>query len=172
MPFTPRGITIHYTAGGTAHSSMDYLRKETQLRYHFVIDRDGSIYQMVNLDSSVSHAGSSRWNCKSVNKSHVAIAIASYGFLTIQDGKFFTAYNQEIDKSRVVYRQEGHWEGATYQQELALERICRFLMRNFMIYADDICGHAEADPRRKIDPGGILSYTMSEFRERMDQGST
>ena len=39
----PLGITVHYTAGGTATSSIEYLRK-TALRYHLLIDRYLGIY--------------------------------------------------------------------------------------------------------------------------------
>jgi N-acetyl-anhydromuramyl-L-alanine amidase AmpD len=165
----PKGITVHYTAGGRATSSIAHL-ESVGLGYHLLIDRDGTVWQMYYLDSTCSHAGKASWKGFSPNLSHISIALCSYGLLTpsasIKDS-FLNEYGYEV--AQVSYRQNQYWEPATQEQEEALFDICLWLCRSFDINTDNICGHSEAClPRgRKLDPGGVLDYPMSYFRKVM-----
>lgn len=166
--FNPCGITIHYTAGGTAVSSIEYLRT-TSLRYHLIIDRNGDIYQMVRLDQRVNHAGDANWQGLSPNRKHIAIALANYGKLELQEGKFLTWSGQSMNQTFVEYRPftlshgSAYWEKCTKAQESSLVDLIYWLMKNLNISPKHICGHDEATPR-KIDPGGCLSFSVSELR--------
>ncbi len=163
----PKGITVHYTAGGSASSSMDHLR-ETNLRYHLVIDRDGDVYQMVSLNERVLHAGRADWLGYSPNEAHIAVAIASWGKLQKSEGIYRSWADVVIPPSHVNHRsipsKGEYWEKSSTEQETALLNVLVWLAENCMISPDHICGHEEAAPKRKLDPGGSLSYTMSEIR--------
>lgn len=51
-------IVVHATAGGTAQSSIDHLRKpSTQASYHYIIDRNGDRYKCVPVGKKAWHAG-------------------------------------------------------------------------------------------------------------------
>ena len=66
---TPRVIVLHYTAGGTVESNFKYfnnlhlenqrstLKKQSSLNVssHFIIDRDGTIYQLVDPEMFARH---------------------------------------------------------------------------------------------------------------------
>ena len=161
----PLGITVHYTAGGTATSSIDYLRK-TALRYHLIIDRNGAVYQLVYLDRKVNHAGTASWQGYSPNSNHIAIAVANWGKL---DDQHLTWTRKSLPSDRVVCRpynnQKGdaYWEACTEDQEESLMTALKFLCKHDGISPQNICGHDESTSR-KIDPGGSLSHTMQEIR--------
>jgi len=164
----PLGITVHYTAGGTATSSIDYLRK-TSLQYHLLIDRNGEVYQMVYLDRKVNHAGTASWLGLSPNSNHIAIAIANWGKLEKSGDHYLTWTNKSLPINQVASRpfnvQSGiaHWEAAPLAQEKALMRCLQWLSEHNRISADHICGHDESTSR-KIDPGGSLRNKMSTIR--------
>ena len=163
----PKGITIHYSAGASAESSIEYLRT-TDLRYHFIIARSGKIYQMVSLDGSISHAGQAEWNGLSPNESHVAICIASWGRLSKMGDTYRTWTKKPLGLSQVAYREgvngkHDFWERATEGQESSLVDLVYWLCKNLSILPENICGHDESTSR-KIDPGGILSFSMERLR--------
>ena len=162
----PKGITVHYTAGGTATSSIDYLRK-TALRYHLLIDRSGAVYQLVYLDRKVNHAGVSSWLGHSPNSNHIAIAVANWGKL---DDQHFTWTRKSLPSDQVVCRPynnrdaKAYWEACSEDQEESLLTALKFLCKHDGINPENICGHDESTAR-KIDPGGCLSLTMKEIRD-------
>ena len=162
----PKGIYLHYTAGDSAKSSITFLVKK-QLGYHLMIDRDGSVTQMYDLVSTVYYAGSAVWNDLSPNRFFISIAICSYGLLTPMEkdkDSFENVYGQQVDSA--IYRRGNYWEPATHEQEDELIRLCTWLCKEFSISPDNICGHDECcvPKGRKIDPGGVLGFSMENFR--------
>lgn len=163
-----KGITVHYTAGGTATSTINHLRK-TALRYHLLIDRNGSVYQLVYLNRKVNHAGPANWLGLSPNSNHIAIAIANWGTLEKDNDRYHTWTRKVLPPSQVAYRpftqgeNQGYWEACTLEAEETLNGVIRWLCVNLNIDPKNICGHDEATPR-KVDPGGTLSQTMEEIR--------
>jgi len=164
----PLGITVHYTAGGSAASTINYLR-QTNLDYHLVIDRNGEVYQMVYLDRKVNHAGNSSWYGLSLNKNHIAIAIANWGRLDKSQGQYLTWALKSLPPDKVVSRPYNSrkgtavWEAAPLVQEKSLMECLYWLTDNLEINTDHICGHDEADGK-KVDPGGSLRNQMSQIR--------
>jgi N-acetyl-anhydromuramyl-L-alanine amidase AmpD len=159
-PALPTGITVHYTADG----DIDRVKREmdkNKIGYHFIIDRDGFLHQTANLTKSVNHAGKAMWNGQSPNRTHIAVAIVSWGLLNDDS----LAWNG----TRVVgTKRKGQlWDAASMAQEKMLDRLLRGLMIDFRITPANICGHDEcALPKgRKIDPGCTLSMSMSDIRK-------
>lgn len=65
-------IVMHYTVSKTAQSAIDTLTfGARQASAHYVIDRDGTIYQLVSDDKKAWHAG--RVNSRSIGIEHVAM---------------------------------------------------------------------------------------------------
>lgn len=57
-----KAVVIHYTANAlsTAKQNIDYLRKKG-LGYHYIIDLDGTIYQLQTLKKRCRHCGSRKY---------------------------------------------------------------------------------------------------------------
>jgi len=80
-------IVIHYTAGSTVQSALAAL-SAAGLSYHYIIDKDGIIYQLVEEDESAQHAGCYRNGKKLVgctegyNSRSIGISLVNLGWDT------------------------------------------------------------------------------------------
>lgn len=64
-------IVCHHTGTDSVNSTIDwFMSKTSQRSAHFVIDKDGTIYQMVELERAA-------WHCKGNNQNSVGIEIVS-----------------------------------------------------------------------------------------------
>lgn len=68
----PTGITMHYTAGSTVSGAMATLKK-TGFSYHFIIDRNGEIYQLTKTDRKAIHD-------PATNGTNIGISFINLGF--------------------------------------------------------------------------------------------
>jgi N-acetyl-anhydromuramyl-L-alanine amidase AmpD len=169
----PEGITLHYLADRSVNRAHRTL-VDGGLGYHIVIDRMGSVYQLAFLNRRVNHAGKAVWLGKSPNRQHIAIALASWGILTIKKGAFYSWAGIKIPPSEAVARPSNVdgktyvWDAATEKQEAKLLEILRWFVV-LGINPEDICDHSEcAVPvGRKLDIGGVLSVTTHEIRENL-----
>lgn len=171
----PTGITIHHAAD----RRLDVVRLELEqkgLGYHIIIDREGKIYSNAYLTHRVWHAGKAVWRGLSPNSTHLAISLLSWGEVKPIGGAApdFKAWSGvSVAKADVAHRQSNtkpgqelfYWDAATQPQLDALKRVCLWCVQQG-IDPQHICGHDEcALPiGRKSDPGGVLPFTMAEFR--------
>ncbi|MFN3729765.1 MAG: N-acetylmuramoyl-L-alanine amidase [Fimbriimonadaceae bacterium] len=79
-------IVLHATAGGTATSSIRYLRSKG-LGYHYVVERNGDVYACVPIDRRTGHTGSGFGpHGHGVNHHSIGVCAANR-----QDGEAYTA---------------------------------------------------------------------------------
>lgn len=73
------GIVLHSTAGASALSTIAWLRKPTVMAsYHYIIERDGTIFKCVATSRRAWHAGLSLgWGGKNCNDYTLGIAFAN-----------------------------------------------------------------------------------------------
>jgi len=157
-------MTVHYTAGPSAGSAIQALKKRG-LNYHLIIERDGTVIQSAWLTHSVFHAGAASWAGISPNRWHIAVALVSWGKVT---AKGVTWNGTAVPMNEIVAQGKHFWHKATPEQEARLIEIGSWLVQRGLSSAD-FCGHHECciPIGRKLDPGGILSFTMTEFRQRL-----
>lgn len=157
------GVTLHYTADAKLDRVVESL-SDSGLRYHLAIDRNGDICQLAPLTICVDHAGRAAWNGKSPNRHHVAIALVSWGKLI----KHEAWTGEKILPSERSWRNDSFWHAATAEQLASLEKICLWLVSKG-IEPKDFCGHDECclPLGRKVDPGGVLPFTMDQLRSRL-----
>lgn len=167
----PKGVTVHYTASGNVDQTVSYLISQN-LGYHILIDKDGKTTQMVDFQSRCNHAGKADWNGNSPNRSHIAVALISWGELEASsDLSTFRAWTGHIVPAEDVVVTNGKfWDAATKDQISALMIFLHWCVQ-FGIHPDQICGHEEcAIPLgRKADPGGVLD-PMAAIRSRLKLG--
>lgn len=167
----PLGITVHYLGSHDVASAVNHLRTNN-LAYHVIIDRAGVAWQMANFERRVNHAGVASWRGKSPNRSHIAVAVSSWGQLKFEDKKLKTWAGTLYAPESAIYRAgnlglaKTWWDGITEPQELALMDCLKHLIHSHKIDSENVCGHDEcALPHgRKSDPGGVLPFKMSELR--------
>jgi N-acetyl-anhydromuramyl-L-alanine amidase AmpD len=167
----PLGVVIHYTADRNLVEGVKSLVAR-KLGYHLIIDRDGGVYQMTSLDRKCWHAGSALWHGRSPNHHFLAVSLVSWGFLKPMTFESYAGTKIRIED--VEQRPDNvkgivqPWDAATDLQLVALDEVLRFCITNG-IEPEMICGHDEcALPfGRKLDPGGVLPWSMAKLRERL-----
>jgi N-acetylmuramoyl-L-alanine amidase len=156
----PLYLLMHYTAGTTAEGAINhFLNPQAQASAHLVIDRDGTMTQMVDFNRVAWHAGKSKWeDLTALNPYSIGIELVNGGKLRRSgDGRWLTWANRVIPDSEVILATHKHetketgWHvypeaqlDATIAVGVALRKAYAFL---------DVLGHDDVSPGRKVDPG-------------------
>lgn len=123
-------IVVHADASPSEGSTINWMRHpDSQVSYHYLVGRDGRLYQLVDDNRKAWHAGVSDWTAEclvgnSVNPTSIGVAFSN-------DGK-----GEEYTDTQ--YKVGG---------ELLYE-----LMLRYGIPLHRIRGHNEVAPERKSDP--------------------
>lgn len=122
----PHMIVLHYTAMGSAKAVLDRLCDPcTEVSAHYLIDRDGTCFQMVAEEMRAWHAGAGAWaGLSDMNSRSIGIELVNTGE-----------------------------EPFPLPQIRGLERLLSGLMPRWGIGPVDVIGHSDMAPERKQDPG-------------------
>jgi len=123
-------LIIHYTAMRSHEEAIKYLcNKNNKVSSHFLINKTGDVFNLVNLSFRAWHAGKSFWKKESdINSSSLGIELDNSGhFLDFEN---FSALQIE-----------------------ALIKLIKYLKKKYKIKPHNILGHSDIAPYRKFDPG-------------------
>jgi len=133
------GIIIHYisaenTAPQTPHDFEEVFKilNDYKLSYHYVIDRQGKIYSLVNHRFRAYHAGHGHMFDDSLDCNHHTIGIA-----------FINRYNEEYSKKALC-------------AGIQLVKYLRGIYPSIPL--NRILGHEHVDSVRKLDPGPTFPW--------------
>lgn len=126
-------VIIHYTEMSDHLVAIDRLcSKEAKVSAHYLIDKNGEIYNLVPDKFRAWHAGKSYWDGKfQVNDFSIGIELDNNG---AED------FSNELMKSLIL--------------------LCQYICKNHPIRADYILGHSDIAPERKIDPGRKFNWQL------------
>jgi N-acetylmuramoyl-L-alanine amidase len=126
---------VHYTAMADAIAARDWLcTPEAEVSAHYVLGRDGTLWQLVDEAMRAWHAGKGVWQgCEDVNSASVGIELVNTGF-----------------------------EPFPEPQMKVLEDLLEGIMRRWQIAAEGVIGHSDSAPGRKIDPGPRFDWARLE----------
>ena len=167
---TPNIILLHDTAGRLERgSSVGWFKSaECNTSAHVVVERDGSITQMVPFDRRAFHAGKSSYNgrsiANSVNSFSIGIEIVNPGALGADGSAWFKA-KFPIDQLKKVKTKEhgdSHWMPYTADQVSAVTELCKALVDAYP-EIHDITTHWFVSPGRKVDPNPL--FPVDEVRQ-------
>ena len=179
LPKKATGIVIHYTAAGSGKGSAEYFSK-TEVKFkdksgavktqkvgvsaHFVIDRDGTVYQCVSLKDKAWHAGVSQWpngtKQKNCNDFTIGIELANWGILTKKPDGIFATYTGAAFKGEVVEAGGKAWEKYPDAMISSLQAVLAVISEKtgIEINAVNVVGHEHISPGRKTDPGAAFPW--------------
>ena len=125
-----RYLIIHYSGMQSGRVSMDRLKNpKSKVSCHYFIERNGSIFRMVKDNKIAWRAGKSKWkDLKNLNKNSIGIEIQNKGH--------FINY-QNFPKKQIS----------------SLIKLIKLLMKKYKIKKENILGHSDIAPLRKLDPG-------------------
>ena len=103
---------------------------------HFLINRNGKVYRLVNDNKIAWHAGKSSWGkYKNLNNNSIGIELVNKGH------KFgYTNFKKK--------------------QISSLIKICKSLIKKYKIKKKNVIGHSDIAPLRKIDPGEKFPWKL------------
>ena len=122
-------IIFHYTETKNLEDAVKLLtNKKRKVSCHYLIDYNGSIYNLVDIKKRAWHAGESSWeNLMDINSRSIGIEIVNPG-----------------EKKKIKYK---------VKQINSLIELTKLLKKKFKISNSRILGHSDIAPQRKIDPG-------------------
>jgi len=127
-------VIIHHTASDNCSGTLSWFKNpDAKASAHYVIDKDGTIYQMVGDEKRAWHAGTSAipGSPGDVNSRSIGIEIVNKG-----DGK--TPF--------------------TDAQYAALSQLTAHLQQTYNIPQKNILGHRDVAPGRKVDPADNFDW--------------
>jgi N-acetylmuramoyl-L-alanine amidase len=172
----PDTIIIHYTAGSSGISSANWLTNPSvKASAHVVIDKTGTIYQIVSFSKIAWHAGESDYGGrKGFNNFSIGIELDNPGYLTRVGNEFMAPFGTRYPANKVieaVHRNETkprYWHTYTEEQIAACEDLCFALMDTYPSLTQ-ILGHEEISRGRKQDPGP--AFPLERFRAKLLQNN-
>jgi len=159
---TRRFLVIHFTSGATAKSSIDFWRSPEAkgASAHVVIDRDGTVYQCRPFNTTCGHAGVSEWKgFKGLNSCSIGIELANAG-----DNVALAKRWTKLPLFSGKHKNGGsvkEWERYPSEQLVACFEVAQMLVQRYNL--DDVIGHDDIAPTRKVDPGP--AFPMGDLRE-------
>jgi N-acetylmuramoyl-L-alanine amidase len=167
----PEALVIHFTAGSSHDSSVDWLCNPTaQASAHLVIGRAGEMTQLVPFNIKAWHAGVSQWQGRSgLNSWSIGIELDNQGMLTREGSAWKSWFKATVPDDQViqaVHRNGGPlagWQIYTEAQIAKALDVSIVLARHYGLTA--VLGHDDVAPGRKTDPGP--AFPMAAFRSRI-----
>ena len=123
-------LIIHYTGMQSEIESIKRLKNiKTKVSCHYLINKRGRVTQMVKDNKVAWHAGKSKWQrFKNLNENSIGIELVNKGH-------------------------EFGYENFSKIQIKNLINLCKNLKRKYIIKTENILGHSDIAPLRKLDPG-------------------
>ncbi len=176
-------ITVHYTGGLSGKRAAKWLcNPEAKASAHFVVDFDGTIYQLAPLEERTWHVGRGQFfsNGKLLtnrcDRSAVGIELANPGmvfqsstgswgyYIGRKEFRYDSSTYGEPQRAILKYADghvlDGYWAPFSQKQLVALLDLCTYLCKSKKIDFSRIVGHESvATPLgRKSDPGPLFPW--------------
>ncbi len=128
-------LVLHYTGMPSAKAAVDRLcDPASKVSSHYLVDEDGTVYQLVDEANRAWHAGVSFWRGVSgLNDGSVGIEIVNPGH-------------------------EWGYRAFPAVQMAAVLELCRGILSRHAIPARNVVGHSDIAPDRKQDPGELFPW--------------
>jgi N-acetylmuramoyl-L-alanine amidase len=177
----PKFLIIHYTATDSAKSAINTFKdpsNKNRPSAHIVLDKDGTITQMVDFNRRANHAGFSKWDGNSLfNNLAIGIEIVNAGFAEkLPDGSFRRNNGtpqkpsiqtwpagtpaMKIDHKHIFNAGKEMHNWFTYPQPQldALYKLCKLIVQTCNIKT--AIGHDDISAGRKLDPGPAFPWDI------------
>ncbi len=163
-------IVLHYTGGPYKQSINTLTNPRVRASAHVVVDRDGSVTQLVPFNLIAWHAGKSYYHGRTgFNNFSIGIEMVNSGPLTKSGNVFRSWYGEAFSPTEVieaVHRNETrprYWHIYTPEQIETVTELCQLLIDTYGLKY--ILGHEEIAPGRKLDPGP--AFPLDKLRDRL-----
>ncbi|MFH1275826.1 MAG: N-acetylmuramoyl-L-alanine amidase [Candidatus Woesearchaeota archaeon] len=156
-------VVIHYTAGSSVKGAYDeWVSNDEPASAHYIIDRSGNIYYVVDEGDIAYHVATDNNNLKSIG-----IELVNYGFDCSKYTDCTDFLCTSADHSATVDCNEPgalKWQTYTNAQMDALIKLSKDIKSRYNLNANAnvFKSHEELDPDRKKDPGPFFVWSDLE----------
>ncbi|RYY24130.1 MAG: N-acetylmuramoyl-L-alanine amidase [Sphingomonadales bacterium] len=128
-------IVLHYTGMESGEAALERLRDPVaEVSAHYLVEEDGTIFQLVDEDKRAWHAGRAHWRgIKDVNSASVGIEIVNPGH-------------------------EHGYRNFTDAQMSSIIPLVAGIKERHAITRGNVVGHSDVAPARKEDPGELFNW--------------
>ncbi|MDT0685545.1 N-acetylmuramoyl-L-alanine amidase [Autumnicola psychrophila] len=121
----PNYVVLHHTAQDSVEQTLNtFVTPERQVSAHYVIGHDGEVYHMLNDYYRAWHGGVGSWGTTTdLNSTSIGIELDNDGF-------------EEFSEAQIE----------------SLIAVLKMLKEKYKIPAQNVIGHADIAPSRKVDP--------------------
>ena len=132
-----RFLILHYTGMQSARVSLNRLKNpKSKVSCHYFVDRNGKVCRMVEDNKTAWHAGKSKWkHFNNLNKYSIGIEMQNKGH-------------------RINY------QNFTKKQIFSLIQLIKKLLKKYKIKKENVLGHSDIAPLRKLDPGEKFPWRL------------
>lgn len=157
-----RYVVVDFTATGDLGRTASWLANPTaKASAHVLIDRDGTVVQMVPLNRIAWHAGRSSWKeVTGLNRHSIGIELINLGKLTRSpEGAWLTWTGEPVpDPASRPGPDDTRWHDYPEPQVQALISVLRAVSATYGIPPEDIIGQSDISPQRKLGPGPAFPW--------------
>ncbi len=158
-------LVMHYTAGPTTEHCIEVFRNSVRrVSCHYIVGLDGEIVQMVYDQDCAWHCGVSSWHGRGrCNPRALGIEIVNWGRLEKKGDVFFCwpeEYATPYEGPEPVFGDSDWWAPYPDSQITRVIALSRRLMRTHGIPLENVVGHSDIAPGRKIDPGSAFPWKI------------
>lgn len=133
-----RSVVLHYTSVDDATSMK--LLSQGKVSAHYLINDAGRAYRLVDENRAAWHAGASSWYGNiAMNSTSIGIEVVNPGWTDGSDGKPL-------------------WHAYNARQVRALTILLRDIIQRHGIAPENVVGHSDIAPQRKVDPGPLFPW--------------
>ena len=134
-------IVIHYTALSSISKSLKHLcSKNSKVSSHYLISQDGKIYSLVSEKKRAWHAGKSYWR-GNTDINSISIGIE----LDFSPSDINNKFTLKLNSSLIF--------------------LLKKILKKYRINTENILGHSDIAPYRKIDPGKHFPWQILENKK-------
>ena len=160
----PHAIVLHRTVSTTAESSL--VSFERGVGTHFVIDKDGTVYQTASLDQKTSHVGPIRSRClaEGTCQADEEAKIKNYGPKQGHDHEKKKAYpdrypmNEDsigIEVVGMYWEESQQWDAPTPEQQQAIKKLIGTLQDRYSLTDSDVYEHDKISRKTAGEGAGL-----------------
>ncbi|WP_083489656.1 peptidoglycan recognition protein family protein [Stenotrophomonas ginsengisoli] len=179
-------VVLHRTESATADSALRAFasgRDGVQYGTHFLVDKDGTIYQTASLEQRTLHVGKIKSRCveeASCSPEEAALArqrgwspTATYNHEKAKDYPQRYPLNEDSIGIEVVGRHlGGKWEAPTAAQQASINRLINTLQQHYGIGDRDVYAHDVISNKTAGEGAGLYTPAAEPEPERLQQPSS
>ena len=142
-------LLFHYTVFDLERTLKVFNDPACKVSAHYVVSLEGDVHETVPETRAAWHAGLSSWGGQeSLNGQSIGIEIINDGYRERDDQ----------DPGQVVQGDDREWYSYTEAQVEALERLSKEIINRHGIRPENVVGHSDVAPLRKLDPGPLFPW--------------